>query len=120
MNTTKQQDFLNYLAGKCDEFKNNEQLLKADQRKDEADHVKIQMNIYQIFQTIFQVTVKKSKEEDQINDFLAQLTRIPESWEKALSNARQHQDTEREFIETLKFQMRDEIREAFLKVVNEE
>ena len=37
MNTTKQQDFLNYLAAKCDDFKNCEQLLKEDQRKDEAN-----------------------------------------------------------------------------------
>ena len=120
MNTTKQQDFLNYLAAKCDDFKNCEQLLKEDQRKDEANHAKIQMNIYQIFQTIFQVTIKKSKVEEVEQDFLAQLERIPQSWEKALENARLHQDVEREFIENLKFQMRDRIREEFLKVVNEE
>lgn len=120
MNTTKQQKFLNYLSNQYEELVKQEQVLKADERKDEANHVRIQMNIYQIFQTIFQVTVKKSKEEDQVKDFLAQLTRIPESWEKALNNAKQHQDTEREFIETLKFQMRDQIREEFLKVVNEE
>ena len=120
MNTTKQQDFLNYLAAKCDDFKNCEQLLKEDQRKDEANHAKIQMNIYQIFQTIFQVTIKKSKEEEVEQDFLAQLERIPQSWEKALESARMHQDVEREFIENLKFQMRDQIRAEFLKVVNEE
>ena len=120
MNTTKQQDFMNYLSTQYEELEKSEQLLKADQRKDEANHAKIQMNIYQIFQTIFQVTIKKNKEEEVEQDFLAQLERIPQSWEKALENARLHQDVEREFIENLKFQMRDRIKEEFLRVVNEE
>ena len=120
MNTIKQQEFLDYLSNQYENLVQQEQVLKADERKDEANHVRIQMNIYQIFQTIFQVTIKKSKEEEVEQDFLAQLERIPQSWEKALENARLHQDVEREFIENLKFQMRDQIRAEFLKVVNEE
>lgn len=120
MNKEKQQEFMKYLDEQCDKLTQEEKALKLDQRKDEANHVKIQFNIYQIFQTIFRVTAGKSTEDQIESDFLAQMERIPESWKKALESANKHQDQERIYIETLKFQTRDQIRETFVGMVNGE
>lgn len=119
MNENKQQEFINYLTSQYEELAKKEKTLRMDQRKDEANHVRVQMNIVQIFQTVFQVSLKKANGNSVKENFLDQLEKIPESWEKALENARAHQNVEQELIENLKFQMRDSIREQFLKVVNQ-
>ena len=113
--------FCHYLDAKMKETILNEQLLLSEERKDEASHEKIKMNIYQIFKTIY-LSIEKSPtqtQEDIKKQFLEKLETIPNNWKIALDKAKEHQDMERILIEEVKFEIRDEIRATFMKIMEE-
>jgi len=113
--------FCSYLDAKMEEITLNEQQLLKEERADEASHEKIKNNIYQIFKTIyFSIEKNPTRTQEEIKEqFLEKLETIPNNWKIALDKARQHQDMERVLIEEIKFEIRDEIRATFMKIMEE-
>ena len=113
--------FCNYLDAKMEEITLNEQQLLTEERKDEASHEKIKSNIYQIFKTIyFSLEKNPTRTQAEIKEqFLEKLEVIPNNWKIALDKARQHQDAERILIEEIKFEIRDEIRATYMRIMED-
>lgn len=93
----------------------------ADDRADEAVFAKIQMNVYNIFLTVFSVGIKRAGNDDEKlrQFFLARLDQIPQSWQASLSAATEHGDTGKAHIERLKLNAAGEIRQIFSEIWEE-
>lgn len=118
MNEIKREKTVSYFADRIADCKRNAQTLTADDRTDEAVFAKVQMNVYDIFLTVFSVAVNSSGEDDQklVQFFLTRIQQIPQSWHTALANAEQHGETEKAYIERIKLETVSEIKNEFARI----
>lgn len=83
----------------------------ADDRGDEAVFARVEMNVYDIFRTVYDVAGKNTKNDgEKARFFETKLTQIPENWQTALEKANAHGDTEKAYIEGLKLETAARIR----------
>ena len=99
-----------------------EQQLIADSRKDEANMMKVKANIYDIFKSMFQLSVKnKPRDPAGISEaFLKKLDSIPQNWMKSYDLARRNQDAVKILVEETKLDTVKEIRNVFMKIWEEQ
>lgn len=118
MNDTKRENTASYFTDRIAQYKILAQELASDDRADEAVFAKVQMNVYDIFSTIFSVALKTSGQDDQkvVQFFLTRLQQIPQSWYTALANAQQHGETEKAHIERIKLDAVAEIRKEVERI----
>ena len=118
MNEQKREKTLSYFADQIDRCKKLARDMTSDDRSDEAVFAKVQMNVYDIFNTIFSVAVKTSPQDDQkvIQFFLTKIQQIPQSWHTALANAQRHGETEKAYIERVKLDTVAEIKTEFARI----
>lgn len=118
MNAMKIENTVSYFADRIAQYKKLAQELTLDDRADEAVFAKVQMNVYDIFNTIFSVAVKTSGQDDQkiVQFFLTRIQQIPQSWYTALTNAKKHGETEKAHIERIKLDVVAEIQKEFEKI----
>lgn len=115
MNEAKRENTVSYFADRIAHCKKMAKELNSDDRADEAVFAKVQMNVYDIFNTIFSVAVKNSGQDDQkvVEFFLTRIQQIPQSWHAALANAEQRGETEKAHIERIKLDTVAEIEKVF-------
>lgn len=96
--------------------------LQADHRADEAVFMKIRLNVFEIFHSVFSVAENTEREDASklIAFFRMRLDNIPRSWETALEKAKQHENTEAIFIENIKLDTVTQIRVAFYQIWGDE
>ena len=96
--------------------------LQADHRADEAVFVKIRLNMFEIFHSVFAVGENTvGEDESKLTAFFRdRLTRIPMSWKTTLEKAEQHGNTEAVYIENIKLDTVAQIGEAFCRIWEEE
>lgn len=118
MSELKRENTTSFFADRIVQCKKLAQELASDDRADEAVFAKVQMNVYDIFNTIFSVAVKTSGQDDQkvVQFFLTRIQQIPQSWHTALANAEQHGETEKAHIERIKLDVVAEIQKEFEKI----
>ncbi len=118
MNEAKIEETVRYFSERIEQYKARTQALTADDRADEAVFARIQMNVYDIFGTIFSVAVKTNGQDDEktVQFFLSKLQQIPQSWHTALANAEAHGETEKAHIERVKLDAVAEIRTEFTRI----
>ena len=117
MNTRKQNQFLDYLDASIQFTQDKEKQLILDDRKDDADHLKVKANIFNVFKTIFiSVTNIVNLEEEIKLLFMNKLETIPDNWKTSYENAKAYNDVEKILIEEIKLHTVDEIQEKFLKI----
>jgi len=118
MNETKHNTTVGYFTERIDHFKNLIRCLNSDDRTDEAVFAKIQMNVYDIFNTIFSAAIKTSGQNDgeAVQFFLTKLDQIPKNWRNSLAGAQAHGDAEKAHIERIKLDTAEEIGKVFKKI----
>lgn len=118
MNDMKRENTVSYFTDRIAQYKKLAQELTSDDRADEAVFAKVQMNVYDIFNTIFSVVVKTSGQDDQkiVQFFLTRIQQILQSWRTALANAEQHGETEKAHIERIKLDVVAEIQKEFERI----
>lgn len=96
--------------------------LQADDRFDEAVFVKIRLNVFDIFHSVFSAGEKTVGEDDEklTAFFHYRLAQIPGSWKNALEKAEQHENKEAAYIENIKLDTVTQIGEAFCRIWEEE
>ena len=104
---------IDYIEKEVDNLQKEEKELVASDRKDEANLVKIRINIYNICATIYQV-VEKGK-TDVARVYLEKLDNLSQSWQESLAKAKEHQDVEKAVIEEMKLETLGKIRDRFLE-----
>ena len=94
------------------------QILRADDRADEAAFERVRANIYDIFRTVLTVAEKTcGDEEAAVRDFFERRAQsIPAGWAAAYEKAKEHHDPVRLQIEKLKLDTVVEIQTQFKKI----
>ena len=105
--------YIAYLEKTINELQKEEKLLATTSRKDEANFIKIKINICDICKTIYNVSARSNQGEAMKEEYIRQLTRLPENWKITLDKAREHGDVEKAVIEETKLDMLQEIRAKF-------
>lgn len=105
--------YIMYLEETIEELGKEEKKLISTNQKDEANFIKIKMNICDICKTIYDVSAKTNSGEALREEYLRQLTRLPENWRIALDKAREHNNTQKIVIEEIKLEMLQMIRLKF-------
>lgn len=118
MDDMKRENTVSYFTDRIAQYKELAQELTSDDRADEAVFAKVQMNVYDIFNTIFSVALKTSGQDDQkvVQFFLTRIQQIPQSWHTALANAEQHGETEKAHIERIKLDVVADIKTEFQRI----
>ncbi len=96
--------------------------LQATDRNDEANCVKVELNIVDIFEKMFGISVKKAGADNlQVlsETYLAFFEKIPVAWKENLRRATAHDDTETIHVETLKLDRAEQLKQAFMEQCHE-
>ena len=105
--------YIEYLDVTIKELKETEKELVQTDRKDEANIIRIKMNICDICKTIYNVSAKKYSGAELRDEYIRQLTRLPENWKVSYEKAKEHDDAEKILVEETKLEMLQVIREKF-------
>lgn len=94
--------------------------LKADNRADEADFVKIKLNIYGIANSFYKNAKRVSPKliKDEYFKCFEQ-SHLQKKWEDVYRNAKEYGDTDRMLIEELKLETLKEINSKFLQIMQD-
>lgn len=93
-------------------------MLGADDRADEAVFVKIRLNVYDIFRTVFSVAARNAAEDDDklTQFFFTKLQEIPRNWHVSHTSAEAHGNSEKAHIERIKLDTAEEIAENLRQI----
>ena len=118
MNETKQNQIHRYFQMAKAECQTQIAALQADDRFDEAVFVKIRLNVFDIFHTVFSAGERAAgeNEENLAAFFRDRLVQIPLSWKTALEKSEQHHNMEAAHIESIKLDVVRQIDEAFCRI----
>ena len=107
-----------YFENKISQYKEQAAFLASDDRSDEAIFARVQLNVYDIFHTIFSVAVKScGSNGDNVRDyFLKKIKEIPENWHSSLQCAEQYGDVKKAYIEKLKLDTASQIKNEFAEL----
>ena len=108
--------FVKYIDEKVVQFQSEEQNLIASDRKDEANFIRIRMNICDVCKTIYNVWVKRLAGDELKEEYIRQLTRLAETWKISYDKAKEHNDIQKLVIEEAKLDVLKEIKEKFLEL----
>ena len=75
------------------------------------------MNICDICKTIYNVTEKRTTPDNLREEYLKQLTRLPENWKISLEKAREHEEVEKIVVEETKLEMLKQIIGMFEQIM---
>ena len=106
-------EYINYLDETIAGLKKEEEELIRENRKDEANFVRIKSNICDICRTMYQVSVRFKSDEELKEDYIRKLTKLPENWKISLEKAKEHGDVEKIMIEEIKLEMLQILRDKF-------
>lgn len=105
--------YIEYLDETIRELKETEKELVQTDRKDEANIIRIKMNICDIAKTVYNVSVKKNSGAALKEEYLRQLTRLPENWKVSYQKAKENGDVQKILIEETKLEMLQMIKDKF-------
>ena len=104
-----------YLTERNREVSEEAQKLIQEERADEARFLKAKANIFDVFKSLFRVSCQQAEGDTGKCDtlFLDKAKSVPMSWQKALTLAKEHGDTERILMEETKLSAVEEILEIY-------
>ena len=115
MNELKRMKTNSFLDENISFFQTQVEALATDDRTDEANFAKIQLNIFSLFSSVFSAASRYAGDNDArlCSFFREKLQQIPQNWHSALQKAQKHHDAERAHIEQLKLTAAEQIHTAF-------
>lgn len=122
MNETKCKQTHQYFQQEKHECQRQIAILQADHRADEAVFLKIRLNMFEIFHSVFTVGENTAGNDDgKLKAFFEdRLLRIPQNWKMALEKAERHENSEAAYIENIKLDTVAQISNAFHQIWEEE
>ena len=104
-----------YFERKMIQYKGEATFLISDNRMDEADFIKVQLNVFDIFNTIFFVALKLcGRNGGDVRDyFLEKIEEIPKNWIISLQRAERYGDMKKACVEKIKSDTVDQIKKEF-------
>lgn len=111
----KVEQFIAYINETMKTLREREAELAQSDRKDEANMVKVQINIYGVCKTIYDAVCKTCAPENVNEVYLQKLEHLPDNWRASLEKARTHDDIGRIVVEELKLEAYADVKEKFLE-----
>ena len=105
--------YIEFLDQTIEELKKQERDLIQNNRKDEANFIRIKINICDISKTIYNVSAGKNSGSALKEEYVRQLTRLPENWIISYQKAKEHGDVQKILIEETKLEMLQMIKDKF-------
>ena len=106
-------NYIEYLDRTIEELQKEEEKLIATNQKDEANFIRIKINICDICKTIYNVSAKNNNGMALKEEYIKQLTRLPENWKISLEKAKEHNDIQKIIVEETKLEMLQSIQAKF-------
>lgn len=109
-------------------YKNEEQLLKENDRKDESNFCKIRCNVCDIYLTLMNATIKKvgmkrlgeeEKKDIFASEYLRTFETVPRNWMVRLEQGKKVGDSEIVAIEEIKFETMNLLKDKFMELTNQ-
>lgn len=97
--------YIEYLDESIKELQKQEKELIQTDRKDEANFIRIKINICDICRTIYNVSAKRNSGTDLKEEYIRQLTRLSGNWKTSYEKAKEHGDVEKILIEETKLEI---------------
>lgn len=107
--------FIEYIDNKIQELKNEEMVLGKEDRKDEANFVKIKINICEICKTLYNVSKKEPNGQSAKDFFVQKLEKLSREWNASKDKAKEHNDIEKVTIEELKLEVLNEVKQKYME-----
>lgn len=105
--------FIDYINENLERLRSEEALFMNSDRIDDANFVKIRINIFEVCKTIFETFSRIKPAETFCADYAAKLDDLRGKWEQSKALAEAHGKTELCSVETTKIETINEISNAF-------
>lgn len=105
--------YIEYLDENIKELQKQEKEFIQTNRKDEANFIKIKINICDICKTIYNVSAKSNSGAALKEEYVRQLTRLPENWKISYEKAKEYGDAQKILIEETKLEMLQKVKAKF-------
>lgn len=111
---------IEYIDKTVDALKKEEKNLVSADRKDESNLVKVQINVYGICKTVYQVFSQSKEGKALEKAYLNKLDNLAEGWRDSQKKAQEYDAVEKTVIEEIKLQAIKDVRRQFLASLEEE
>lgn len=107
-----------YLQEQAASCTRRKETLLAEERPDEAVFEQVKGNIYDIFRSVLSVTAEKYGDDAQAGKefFRLKLEQIPSNWQTSYEKAKEHGDTVKMQLESIKLAAAGDIKESFARI----
>ena len=105
--------FIEYIDEKICDLKEEEMQLQNTDRKDEANLIKIKINICEICKTLYNVSKKESSEQEEKEFYLQKIENLSFQWKSSMEKAKEFGDVEKTVIEEIKLEILNEIKSKY-------
>ena len=106
-------DFIGYLTGRIEAGRKEIAALEREGRKDDADFVKVRVNIYDICKTVTNALISRPGAGEEA--VKAQFARFRTEWGAALEKAKEHDDARNIVIGETKLEALEDVTTHFPK-----
>lgn len=107
-------DFIGYLSQQIEAGKNDIARLEKEERKDDADFIKVRTNIYEVCKTV--TNALAGRPGAGLEAVSARFDGFKKSWSEALDKAREHGDARNIVVEETKLEALDDVIAHFAEV----
>ena len=108
-----------YIDKTLNRLKEEEKNLASADRKDESNLVKIQINVYGICKTVYQVFSQSKEGKVLEKAYLDKLDNLAEGWRDSQKKAQEFGMVEKTVIEGIKLQVIEDIRQQYFVSLEE-
>ena len=108
--------FIEYIHKKVEELKKEEMQLQNALKQDEANLVKVKVNIYEICKTIYNMAKKAPDGQEPKEFYMQRMERLHSEWKASYEKAKQFEDVEKVVIEEIKLGVLEEMNQKFLEL----
>lgn len=105
--------FIEYIDEKICDLKEEEMQLQNTDRKDEANLIKIKINICEICKTLYNVSKKESSEQKAKEFYLQKIENLSFQWKSSMEKAKEFGEVEKTAIEEIKLETLNEIKSKY-------
>ena len=82
--------FTEYIDKKIQDLKNEEMILEKEERKDEANFIKIKINICEICKILYYVSKKEANAQNVKEFYLQKIEKLSLEWKASKEKAKEH------------------------------